>query len=363
MPEISPVNVEGYKDWWTLERSAKNDTLTYWLNPATLVATDSLQIAATYFRTDSAQNLTLATDTLKFFTQRPKVTKKKDKKKKDEKADTVPVKIPALGFKMISQSTQEVNLPLIMEFDTPLNRFDTTAFHLEMMVDTVWAPVPKAWKPEHVDSLNPRTFKIEYPWEYATEYRLSVDTLAATGIYGLMTDPLEHKFKTKAEEDYCALTLNISNFTDTIPAFVELVNNSDAPVRREKVVNNSVTFKYLAPGKYYVRIFEDHNGNGIYDTGDFNLHRQPDMAYYYPKIINLKKNWEKSESWNVFDTAIDLMKPEAIKKNKPATDKRNRNNKSENGLEEEEEEDYFDPTRNPFDPNDKGRRRSNSFSR
>lgn len=364
LPEISPVNVEGYKDWWTLERSAKNDTLTYWLNPATLVATDSLQIAATYFRTDSAQNLTLATDTLKFFTQRPKVTKKKEKKKKkDEEADTVPVKIPALGFKMISQSTQEVNLPLIMEFDTPLNRFDTTAFHLEMMVDTVWAPVPKAWKPEHVDSLNPRTFKIEYPWEYATEYRLSVDTLAATGIYGLMTDPLEHKFKTKAEEDYCALTLNISNFTDTIPAFVELVNNSDAPVRREKVVNNSVTFKYLAPGKYYVRIFEDHNGNGIYDTGDFNLHRQPDMAYYYPKIINLKKNWEKSESWNVFDTAIDLMKPEAIKKNKPATDKRNRNNKSENGLEEEEEEDYFDPTRNPFDPNDKGRRRSNSFSR
>lgn len=364
LPEISPVNVEGYKDWWTLERSAKNDTLTYWLNPATLVATDSLQIAATYFRTDSAQNLTLATDTLKFFTQRPKVTKKKEKKKKkDEEADTVPVKIPALGFKMISQSTQEVNLPLIMEFDTPLNRFDTTAFHLEMMVDTVWAPVPKAWKPEHLDSLNPRTFKIEYPWEYATEYRLSVDTLAATGIYGLMTDPLEHKFKTKAEEDYCALTLNISNFTDTIPAFVELVNNSDAPVRREKVVNNSVTFKYLAPGKYYVRIFEDHNGNGIYDTGDFNLHRQPDMAYYYPKIINLKKNWEKSESWNVFDTAIDLMKPEAIKKNKPATDKRNRNNKSENGLEEEEEEDYFDPTRNPFDPNDKGRRRSNSFSR
>lgn len=364
LPEISPVNVEGYKDWWTLERSAKNDTLTYWLNPATLVATDSLQIAATYFRTDSAQNLTLATDTLKFFTQRPKVTKKKEKKKKkDEEADTIPVKIPALGFKMISQSTQEVNLPLIMEFDTPLNRFDTTAFHLEMMVDTVWAPVPKAWKPEHLDSLNPRTFKIEYPWEYATDYRLSVDTLAATGIYGLMTDPLEHKFKTKAEEDYCALTLNISNFTDTIPAFVELVNNSDAPVRREKVVNNSVTFKYLAPGKYYVRIFEDHNGNGIYDTGDFNLHRQPDMAYYYPKIINLKKNWEKSESWNVFDTAIDLMKPEAIKKNKPATDKRNRNNKSENGLEEEEEEDYFDPTRNPFDPNDKGRRRSNPFSR
>lgn len=359
LPEIHPVDIEGYKDWWILERSAKNDTLTYWITPPGLVATDSLRIAATYLRTDSAQNLTEATDTLKLFTQRPKATKKKEKKKKDEEADTIPVKIPALGFKMTTPSSQEVNLPLMMEFDTPLSRLDSSAFHLEVMVDTLWQPVTKPWKTEPVDSLNPRTFKIEYPWEYASEYRLTVDTLAATGIYGLVTDPVEHKFKTKAEEDYCAITFTISNFTDSVPAFVELLNSSDAPVRREKVVNNSVTFRFLAPGKYYARIFEDHNGNGIFDTGDFESHRQPDMAYYYPKIINLKKNWEKSESWNVFDTAIDLMKPEAIKKNKPANDKRNRNKKSDNNLEDEEEEDYFDPTRNPFDPNDKGRRYSN----
>lgn len=358
LPEIHPVDIEGYKDWWILERSAKNDTLTYWITPPGLVATDSLRIAATYLRTDSAQNLTEATDTLKLFTQRPKATKKKEKKKKDEEADTIPVKIPALGFKMTTSSTQEVNLPLLMEFDTPLSRLDSSAFHLEVMVDTLWQPVTKPWKTEPVDSLNPRTFKIEYPWEYASEYRLTVDTLAATGIYGLVTDPVEHKFKTKAEEDYCAITFTISNFTDSVPAFVELLNSSDAPVRREKVVNNSVTFRFLAPGKYYARIFEDHNGNGIFDTGDFESHRQPDMAYYYPKIINLKKNWEKSESWNVFDTAIDLMKPEAIKKNKPANDKRNRNKKSDNNIEDEEDEEYFDPTRNPFDPNDKGRRSS-----
>lgn len=143
-----------------------------------------------------------------------------------------------------------------------------------------------------------------------------------------------------------------------MPAFVELVNGSDAVVRREPVVNGSVTFRYLAPGKYYARIFEDNNGNGIYDTGDYTEGRQPDVAYYYPKLINLKKNWEKSESWNVFETAVDMMKPEAIKKNKPAADKRNRNKKNEKNNEEEEDEDYFDPTRNPFDPNDKGRRRS-----
>lgn len=363
LPDLQLVEKEGYKDWWVLEKSAKNDTLTYWLAPPSLVATDSLRIAATYFRTDSAQNLTAATDTLRFYTQRPKVAKKKEKKKKKEElADTLPPVIPPLGFKVTSPTTQEVNLPLFMEFDTPLSSLDTAAFHLETLVDSVWSPVTEYWRAERVDTLNPRTFKIEYPWEYAAEYKLTVDTLAATGIYGLTTNPVEHKFKTKAEEDYCALSFSITNFTDTVPAFVELVNNSDTPVRREKVENGSVTFKYLAPGKYYARIFEDFNGNGIFDTGDFNQLRQPDLAYYYPKIINLKKNWEKSESWNVFETAIDMMKPEAIKKNKPETDKRSRNKKDNSLGDEEEEEEIFDPTRNPFDPNDKRQRQSNSLS-
>ena len=117
-------------------------------------------------------------------------------------------------------------------------------------------------------------------------------------------------------------------------------------------------FPYLPPGKYYARIYEDHNGNGLYDTGNLDSLLQPDMAYYYPKVINIKKNWEKAETWSVFDMAIDLMKPENLKKNKPETDKRNRSKKRTEEEEEGEEDDYFDPTRNPFDPNDRGRRRN-----
>ncbi|MDE6335745.1 MAG: Ig-like domain-containing protein [Muribaculaceae bacterium] len=361
LPQLDIVNKEGYKDWAVLERSLHNDTLTYWLRPQSLVATDSLFISARYLRTDSAQLLSAVTDTLRFFTARPKVAKKKaEKKKKDEEelADTLPPKIPALKLSMVSSSTQEVFLPLVMEFETPLDRLDTTAFHLETMIDSVWVPVKKEWALTPYDSVSVRKMKIEYPWEFATEYRLVVDTLAATGIYGRVTDPIEHKFKTKSDEDYCTMVFNITNFTDTIPAFAELVNASDAVVRRVKVENGVARFQYVDPGKYYARIYEDHNGDGRYTTGDYSQNRQPDYVYYYPKIINLKKNWEKTETWNVFDTAIDLMKPDNLKKNKPEADKRNRKRQSENGSEDEEEEEYFDPTRNPFDPNDRGRRRN-----
>ncbi len=359
LPQIDLVNIEGFKDWALLERSKNNDTLTYWLRPQSLIATDSLYISARYLRTDSAQMLSAVTDTLRFFTSRPKATKKKDKKKKNEEtaADTVAPKIPALKLSMLSSSTQEVYLPIVMEFETPLERIDSGAFHLETMVDSVWVPVPKAWTLQPYDSVSIRKMKIEYPWDYETEYRLTADSLAATGIYGLVTDPLEHKFKTKSEEDYCSLVFNITNFTDTVPAFAELVNTSDAPVARVKVVNGVARFNHLAPGKYYARIYEDYDGDGLYTTGDLALNRQPDNVYYYPKIINIKKNWEKTETWNVFDTAVDLMKPEALKKNKPEADKRSRGKKGDSGNEEEEDEEYFDPTRNPFDPNDKGRNR------
>ncbi len=361
LPQVDLVNIDGYKDWAVLEHSLHNDTLTYWLRPQSLIATDSLFISARYLRTDSAQLLTATTDTLRFFTARPKAPKKKEKKdkKKEEQAaaDTLPPVIPPLRLSMITNSSQDVYLPIVMEFETPLERLDTAAFRLETLVDSVWVPVKKEWHLEPYDEASIRKLKIEYPWEYDTEYRLTADTLAATGIYGKVTDPMEHKFKTKSEEDYCTLIFNISNFTDTIPAFAEVVNTSDAVVKRVKVENGVAKFQYLTPGKYYARIFEDHNGDGVYTTGDYSQLRQPDYVYYYPKIINLKKNWEKTESWNVFDTAIDLMKPEALKKNKPEADKRNRSAKDANQTDEDEDEDYFDPTRNPFDPNDKGRNR------
>ncbi|MCH5229081.1 MAG: Ig-like domain-containing protein [Muribaculaceae bacterium] len=374
IPAITPVGYEDLQDWYVIEKSARNDSVTFWIKEPTLLSLDSLRIAATYMRTDSTRNLSEVTDTLRFFysrdlknalanaaKEREKALKEKEKEREkalkegkeiEDSIEVVKKPVP-LGFKSLSSSTQEIYLPLFLEFDTPLVSLDTSAFHLEMQVDTLWKPVSKPWKPQPVDTLNPRLLKIEYPWDFSTQYRLTVDSLAAKGIYGLVSDPLEVSFKTKAEDDYSSVIFDISNFTDTIPAFIELLNSSDSPVRREKVIDNKAVFKYLPAGKYYARIFEDHNGNGIFDTGSLDSLQQPDVSYYYPKLINIKKNWDKEESWDVFSTAVDMMKPYAILKNKPEADKKNRN-RQKNQYDEEEEEDYFDPTRNPFDPNDRG---------
>ena len=132
-----------------------------------------------------------------------------------------------------------------------------------------------------------------------------------------------------------------------------------SPIRTAKVVNGVADFLYLAPGSYYARIIEDTNGNGEYDTGDYDTKRQPEFAYYYPKKINIKKNWEITQTWNVFETAIDLQKPEVLKKNKPEASKHGK--KKQQNEEEEEDEESFDVNSNPFDPNSNRRSNNNRY--
>lgn len=357
LPGLSGIGHPDIDRIGTLEASASLDSLVWWLTPE-LMREDSLRIVARYTRSDQNLVKSHVADTLSFFTRKLPAPKKKDKKKRISYADSIAAITTA--FKMLGSSTQDVHLPLLFETPAPLATFDTRAVRLSVMADSVYVPVSGEFSLERPDSLQPRRFSLDYPWEYGGKYRLEIDSLAATDIYGKPTLPLRHDFTVKQTGDYCSVLFHVTGLDSAIPAFVELLNSSDAVQRTARLDSGDAFFPFLTPGKYYARIVLDLNGNGEYDTGNYALGLQPEPVYYYPKAINVKKNWDKEENWALFDTPLDLMKPAAITKNKPASDKRNRNQK--NQTEEEEEEEIFDPTRNPFDPNDRGTRRSTAGS-
>lgn len=357
LPQLSVIGAPAMRDWYVLEKSRYNDSLTYWIKPNSLILTDTLRIAARYLRTDSTQELSFVNDTLRLITQRPKINAKK--KKKDETSDSIP-EIKFLDFNVVGSTSHEVYAPLLLEFGTPLDILSREKFHLEQKHDTLWRPVGRQWEIEQTDTLNPRKFKIQYPWEYGTTYRLRADSIAATGIYGLFTRPLQHEFTVKKEEDYSNLRFVVSGLPEGVPAFVELLNRSDAPVRTAPVNNGYALFTNVAPGQYYARAVEDYNGNGEYDTGDYNTLRQPELVWYFPKKITLKKNWDSEQVWDVSAIALDVQKPAEIRKAKYEEEKRRKNTNNLNPEEEETDDGYFDPTANPFDPNQQKRRQNNT---
>lgn len=301
------------------ERSATNDTLTFWLRDPRIISRDTLRVAVRYFRADSVYNMMPVNDTLRMLAQRPNVRESKaakdTKPSKNAGVDSMPPPVPVMEIKPLV-AKPEVNRPVVLEVPQPLESFDFSMVRLEWKEDTLWVPVADFDVGMMAfDSLNPRRMTVAYPWKYETSYKLSVDSLAGKNIYGLFTDDMEVEFTTRAETDYGSLRFNLSDMgPDSIPRFVQLLDGSGKPLASEPLRDGSVTFRYLLPGKYNARVVEDLNGNGIWDPGNYDLGMQPDVAYYYKDTVELKANWDQELDWAVFATPVDRMLPESLRK-------------------------------------------------
>ena len=321
--------------WSTLDASPTLDTLTYWISDTSLVSLDSITIEATYLRTDTLDNLTWGTDTLKF-NMRPEKKKKEKKKKNDEEEDSIPP-VPHMELRISSGNSQDLHKGLTLTAGTPIQRFDTTAVKLEIQVDTLWYNIvpPSFSRPE---PLHPMVFTAPYKWEEGSKYRLTIDSAAVVDIYGLDNVQLVHEFTTKKSDDYSAISFNVSGL-DGRKGIVEVLSSSDKPVAAAPVNGSLATIQYLSPGTYYARLFIDANDDGEWTTGSIADSIQPEEVYYYPKKINLKKNWTIEQSWNINELPVDQQKPQELKKNKP---KRKKGDPDERPTDEEEEDEFFD---------------------
>lgn len=353
LPSLSIVGRNDVPDqWYTLERSQTNDTLTYWIRPPHLVSADTLMVATTYLRTDTASNLSWGTDTLKFTFQRQKAKKKK----KNEETDSLE-QIRFMELHPLANGTQEVYAPLLLQTGTPIERYSREAFHLQRKLqnDTIFYPAEIKSIALRDSTLNRRDLMLKVDWEPGAAYTLAVDSLAMTDIYGLQTKPLKVDFNVRKMEEYGNVVFNITAVRDS--AIVELLDGTEKIVLRAPVKNHRAELLNLLPGKYYARLFIDRNGNGKYDTGNYDMHLQPEETVYYPGAINLKKNWDVEQTWDIYATPIDKQKPEAIKKNKPERKKWEKVNTEKTETDEDEENGFSDFS-NPNDPN---LRNSNNF--
>ena len=353
LPSLSIVGRNDVPDqWYTLERSQTNDTLTYWIRPPHLVSADTLIVATTYLRTDTASNLSWGTDTLKFTFQRQKAKKKK----KNEETDSLE-QIRFMELHPLAIGTQEVYAPLLLQTGTPIERYSREAFHLQRKLqnDTTFYPAEIKSIALRDSTLSRRDLMLKVDWEPGAAYTLAVDSLAMTDIYGLQTKPLKVDFNVRKMEEYGNIVFNIPAVRDS--AIVELLDGTEKIVLRAPVKSHRAELLNLLPGKYYARLFIDRNGNGKYDTGNYDMHLQPEETVYYPGAINLKKNWDVEQTWDIYATPIDKQKSEAIKKNKPERKKWEKVNTEKTETDEDEENGFSDFS-NPNDPN---LRNSNNF--
>ncbi|MGL5787545.1 MAG: Ig-like domain-containing protein [Bacteroidales bacterium] len=324
LPELKPLNFSA-DDWGIAEFSAGKDTISYWLKDSSVYKMDTLRFEAKYLRSDSTLKYVPYTDTLQFVYRKPQTSQSQKKKKKDEK------EVPVINFLNVKPSFSkdfEINGTAVYEFDEPVVKLNSEAFHVEQKVDTLWKDIPFTLDG---DSVSARRLTVAYKWEPGKEYRITIDSASVYSLYGRFNDKNEQQIKVKMPEEYSGLFFTVTNIPDSVPAFVELLNDQDKPVRKEPVEKGVAEFFFVKPGKYYARLIVDTNGDGKWTTGNYKENRQPESVYYYTKQLELRPNWDVEQSWDVLAVPLDQQKPKAITKNKPKE-------KVEEKSEEEEDE-------------------------
>ncbi len=325
LPTLKGLNFDE-RDAFVIEPNLHNDSILYWVKDTTLAERDTLSFQLTYLATDTLGQRTARTDTLNLINKVPRERRlalleeerkkqEKENKKKQKKGDTLTVAPPKfLAMTVDAPSALDLGKNIVLRFEEPLARIDTTALHMAVKADSVWNDIPFLFQ---ADSLAHRQYQVLAEWQPGQEYRLQVDSLAFEGIYGLCTNKTESTLKVKTLEDYGTLYLNIRGAGPR--AFVQLLNSSDAVVRQEPVKDDGTCdFYFLQAGtKYYIRLFNDRNGNGKWDTGNYAEKRQPEEVYYYNKVWEMKANFEFEENWDLNALSPDRQKLDELKKQKP----------------------------------------------
>ncbi|MBQ2855865.1 MAG: Ig-like domain-containing protein [Bacteroidaceae bacterium] len=330
LPALTGLNFDA-TDAFVIEANEGNDSICYWIKDSLVYQMDTLAVQLDYLYTDSLEQLVPKTDTIYLANkitraQREKLAKKeaeekeKERKKKEKKGETIePEKTPFLGMNVDAPSAFDINRNIVLSFEEPVAKIDTSAIHMSVKVDTIWKETPFLFV---ADSVLPRKYEILAEWEPEKEYQLKIDSAAIVGLYGLHTEKVEQTIKVKKLDEYGTLLFNLQGATPT--SIVELLDSSGKVLRQQRVTSeNTADFYYLAPNtKYYVRLFNDRNGNGKWDTGSVEQSRQPEEVYYFPKVWEMKANFEFEETWNIHATPVEKQKLDEIKKQKPEETKK-----------------------------------------
>jgi hypothetical protein len=291
------------KDWYVMEPNENMDSLVLWIADTTVANLDTLFMELSYYQLDSAAQLYIQKDTIEMnFSDKEVEKTKKQKRMRKEDEEDKPEPIPQFNWQTnIKSSGFDLNASISLTVPEPVSYFDNTEMNLYLTEDTLKTPLVFSFEK---DTSKWRSFTINYEWEPETAYTLEIDSAACENIYGITNRKYVKNFKTREEDYYGTVVLELSNVT--CPMLVQLLKNND----NEEVISQqvtetdgSVTFNYLPPEKYKLKVIYDQNGNGKWDSGSYQDKNQPEKVAYVNKIQKVRSNWTEEVSW---DLTVDL---------------------------------------------------------
>ena len=225
----------------------------------------------------------------------------------DSRMDTVellPYKTPQRHGKNQQTSSQKLNInvgnkeslyaPTLLNFSYPLEPADS----VEMFVI---ATLRSGKDTTAVFVSVPDSFVVQIPVPYKFEPKINYTLLIKDSLFfgydGTTNDSLVSSFSKKTEKDYGNLIIHFKVDGKNDADFIVELQSSNQKTIRKDIISNSKTieYKHLLPGGYKLKVIEDKNKNGKWDTGNYRKKIQPEKIFYINKEITVRGFWDIEE--------------------------------------------------------------------
>ncbi len=200
-------------------------------------------------------------------------------------------KKPGFGFRFAntrSGSGRTPADPLALHFSNPVRSVDTS--FISVVEDTLGIPL-SAWR---IDSSDQRKVLLEVPWKEAVAYQLEAMPEAFTDIFGQQVrDTIEIRFKNSEIKNFGNIILTMDKLDPQKRYLVRLMDKEEL-LSSTTVTGDSTwtkTYPLLPPKTYSVELIEDLNGNGKWDTGDYDEKRLPEPILI-SELEPLRAGWD-----------------------------------------------------------------------
>lgn len=367
LPRLTGLNFEVDSTTFVIDATENKDSINYWIRDSLVYNLDTLNIQVDYWGTDTLGELSIMVDTLALTSKISKAKmekqrkdaweewakeyrkeyraemkmkekeesedkdKSKDKEKKKKIADE-DIEVPPMPEELmplrIDPAMLDPDKNITFTLPEPVDSVDLSKIRLFTKRDSVEVDEKFILRRLKNKELS---YRLYAEWEPDSTYFLMCDTGLFVNIYGKRSDAIKKSIKVGGLDQYSTLFVVLQN-ADT-SAVVQLLDGSDKVVKTVVSENGKADFYFLKPNKYYMRLFYDRNGNGEWDSGDYDKNLQPEEVYYYPNAMELKAQWEITQTFNPTSVPVAKQKPLAITKQKDAKKDRTRKSKNQERLE------------------------------
>ncbi len=270
------------------------DSMYLWIDSTGLSLPDTLRGRLIYHKQDSLRNYFVDTVNLKLGWKAPAI---KGGRKKETKPDEEQKKINPFKVSVTPSGTVNPDKHIRFSFGAPLVSIDTSAIQLEQLVNEQpsGTRLPITFTQ---DTFQLRDWILKADWQLDAKYRLLIPAQTFRNVNGETNDTLKADFGIEMPDKFATLVFNLQGETPQSEYIIELINETgDIIEQRNHLTTGRHRFRYIPAGNIRVRVVQDLNRNGLWDTGSLLALREPERVEMFvgpdgQETLVAKVNWE-----------------------------------------------------------------------